>query len=78
MVGMYSLTGSVSSSSGVMPPQLLSHELLISPWCHELKFPGSWNVVPQYHDGAPSYEDNRNWTVADGFQSCSQFTGSTL
>ena len=31
MVGVYSLTGSVSSSSGVVPPQLLSHELLISP-----------------------------------------------
>ena len=48
MVGIYSLTGSVSSSSGVVPPQLLSQELLISPWCHELKFPDSWNVVPQY------------------------------
>ena len=48
MVGIYSLTGSVSSSSGVVPPQLLSQELLISPWCHELKFPGSWNVVAQY------------------------------
>ena len=31
MVGIYSLTGSVSSSSGVVPPQLLSQELLISP-----------------------------------------------
>ena len=30
-VGIYSLTGSVSSSSGVVPPQLLSQELLISP-----------------------------------------------
>ena len=30
MVGVYSLTGSVSSLSGVVPPQLLSHELLIS------------------------------------------------
>ena len=59
MVGVYSLTGSVSSSSGLVPLQLLSHKLLISPWCHELKFPGSWNVVPQYHDGAPSYGDNR-------------------
>ena len=31
MVGLYSLTGSVSSSPGVVPLQLLSHKLLISP-----------------------------------------------
>ena len=30
-------------------PQLTrSHKLLISPWCHELKFSGSWNIISQY------------------------------
>ena len=53
MVGIYNLTGSVSSSSGVVPPQLLSQELLISPCCHELEC--RWSIY-----GAPSYEDNRN------------------
>ena len=45
MVGIYSLTGSVSSLSGVVPSQLLIsrvHDAM------SYKFPGSWNVVPQY------------------------------
>ena len=51
-----------------------NHEFCISPGCHELKDPGSWNVVPQYmvHHHMEITE------IEDVVQYFSQFTGNAL
>ena len=50
-----------------------SHKLLISPWCHELKFSGSWNIIPQYmvhhHCAGKLYMEitNERWRIISSF-----------